>query len=373
MLSELPAADLESEHPPESAAEPAPVLAEPSVRDTRQAAFASTVLAAETPPRRAPIAAPAKLTEPAAVAALPSAPLQPVAERVGHKQTLPFGFVRQSAPESGPSVARASRPDITPQEASKAAQPKPAAPMAESPHHEQPPLAAKRAPAHEPAKGSSGYKRVLVLAGASIGATVVGMGLAFIVRHPQAGERDAAVQRRAAETAVPVATPSASTPVAMEAAPVASIAPAPGTAEAATGSAIQPAAQAPSASSAPSSGAAVTAAPPAASAPAATTEPAPSAAPTMAPVAQPLPDVPKPSFDVNRLPPDRAALIVHSSAATHVFVHGVDYGETNQVLMTSCGTRFVRLGRALGDFIEPGAAHVLKCRRLTELTIEPPR
>jgi len=106
--------------------------------------------------------------------------------------------------------------------------------------------------------------------------------------------------------------------------------------------------------------------------PTGTSTPAASAAPSAVPVAQPLPEVPKPSFDVNRLPPDRAALIVHSSATTHVFVHGVDYGETNQMLMTSCGTRFVRLGRAPGDFIEPGAAHVLKCRRLTELTIEPP-
>jgi len=74
---------------------------------------------------------------------------------------------------------------------------------------------------------------------------------------------------------------------------------------------------------------------------------------------------------VSKLPRDRAALIVHSSVSAHVFVHGADYGETNQMLMTSCGIRFVRLGRGPGDFIEPGLPHVIKCGKLTELTIEP--
>jgi hypothetical protein len=80
---------------------------------------------------------------------------------------------------------------------------------------------------------------------------------------------------------------------------------------------------------------------------------------------------PPPSVDVTKLPADRAYLLVTSSADTHVFVHGADYGPTNQVLMTSCGIRFVRLGRALGDFIEPGQSYVIKCGRFTELTIEP--
>jgi hypothetical protein len=80
-----------------------------------------------------------------------------------------------------------------------------------------------------------------------------------------------------------------------------------------------------------------------------------------------------PAIDLTKLAADRAALVVHSSASTHVFVHGTDYGETNHPLVTSCGIRFVRLGRALGDFIEPGAPYVIKCGRLTELTIEPSR
>jgi hypothetical protein len=78
-------------------------------------------------------------------------------------------------------------------------------------------------------------------------------------------------------------------------------------------------------------------------------------------------------FDLRKLPPERAALFVHSSATARVFVHGADYGDTNQVLITTCGIRFVRLGRALGDFIEPGQSYVIKCGRLTELSIEPAR
>jgi hypothetical protein len=85
-----------------------------------------------------------------------------------------------------------------------------------------------------------------------------------------------------------------------------------------------------------------------------------------------VPPAAPPSFDVRKLPRDRAALVVHSSVDTHVFVHGVDYGATNRTLMTSCGIRFVRLGRALGDFVEPGQSYVIKCGKLNELTIEPP-
>ena len=43
------------------------------------------------------------------------------------------------------------------------------------------------------------------------------------------------------------------------------------------------------------------------------------------------------------------------------------------MLVTSCGIRFVRLGRKLGDFIEPGRSYVVKCGKITELAIEPTR
>jgi hypothetical protein len=83
------------------------------------------------------------------------------------------------------------------------------------------------------------------------------------------------------------------------------------------------------------------------------------------------PAVSPPSFDLDKIPGDRAALLVHSSATARVFVHGKDYGETNQYLLTSCGIRFVRLGRGFNNFIEPGRSVVVKCGRVTEVTIEP--
>jgi hypothetical protein len=91
--------------------------------------------------------------------------------------------------------------------------------------------------------------------------------------------------------------------------------------------------------------------------------------PTGAPGAPPA--VPPASFDLTKLPSDRAALVVHSSANARVFVHGRDYGETNQYLMTTCGIRFVRIGRGFNDFLEPGRSIVVKCGRVTEVAIEP--
>jgi hypothetical protein len=87
----------------------------------------------------------------------------------------------------------------------------------------------------------------------------------------------------------------------------------------------------------------------------------------------PPPAVPPASFDLEKIPGDRAALLVHSGATARVFVHGRDYGETNQYLLTSCGIRFVRIGRGFNDFLEPGHSLVVKCGRVTEITIEPDR
>jgi hypothetical protein len=117
------------------------------------------------------------------------------------------------------------------------------------------------------------------------------------------------------------------------------------------------AASAPAAADAPSDAASVVA--PTASAPAATKS-------------QPA-VVPPPDFDLEKLPGDRAALLVRSSAQARVFVHGKDYGETNRYLLTTCGIRFVRLGQGFNAFIEPGRSIVLKCGRLTEVTIDPDR
>jgi hypothetical protein len=86
-----------------------------------------------------------------------------------------------------------------------------------------------------------------------------------------------------------------------------------------------------------------------------------------------VPAIPAPDFDLEKLPGDRAALLVRSSTQARVFVHGKDYGETNRSLLTTCGIRFVRLGRGFNDFIEPGRSIVVKCGRLTEVSIEPDR
>jgi hypothetical protein len=105
------------------------------------------------------------------------------------------------------------------------------------------------------------------------------------------------------------------------------------------------------------------------------TEPAPGASTPRAEGAELAapPAVQPPSFDLEKIPGDRAALLVRSSATARVFVHGKDYGETNQYLLTSCGIRFIRLGRGLNEFLEPGRSVVVRCGRVTELAIEPAR
>jgi hypothetical protein len=119
----------------------------------------------------------------------------------------------------------------------------------------------------------------------------------------------------------------------------------------------------------------------AAPAPSATPEPstapaaaesAPAPAASEAPATPPK-EVPPPSFDLTKLPGDRAALLVRSSVTARVFVHGKDYGETNQYLLTSCGIRFVRIGTGLNQFLEPGRSLVVKCGKTTEVSIEPGR
>jgi hypothetical protein len=102
------------------------------------------------------------------------------------------------------------------------------------------------------------------------------------------------------------------------------------------------------------------------------TPPEPSAAaPSAAIEAAAVPTGAAPEFDLTRLPAERAGLFVRSSSKARVFVHGTEYGDTNTWLITTCGIRFVRLGRKLGDFLEPGRSYVIKCGKATELSIEP--
>jgi DNA-binding response OmpR family regulator len=293
--------------------------------------LAATMLSATPAPT--PAFTPADATSPEALEeetrAAPPPPIRKPLAAPSIKKTLPMGFVRQQVPDSAPKAA---------------------APTAATLRSSQPAMMpAKAKPSSRPPAGArnAGSNRALWIILALVGAAGAGMGLALISRH----QDERAVR--------PKPTAVAQQPERVLPAP--SAAPAPTAATTATPAAVETAAPGPS-SEPPT---AVPSAEPTATA--AAVEPTPSAVePTPTAVAAPAPSV-----DFTKLPAERAFLIVHSSANTQVFVHGTNYGPTNQVLTTTCGIRFVRLGRALGDFVEPGQSYVIKCGRLTELRIEP--
>jgi DNA-binding response OmpR family regulator len=194
----------------------------------------------------------------------------------------------------------------------------------------------------------------LLLVGALAGATV------FVARAKQGG-----VARPPATTASPPPRVT-STPVA----DTASAAP-PESATAPVPSAMGSAETAPVPSAAPSaSGTPVASGSPVASA-------APevaSAAPEVASAAPPSPVTEPPAapeVDLTKLAARQGYLFVRSSVSARVFVMANDVGETNAPLVVNCGTKFIRLGRALGEFIEPGGSAIIKCGALTELSREP--
>jgi hypothetical protein len=295
-------------------------------------AFAATVVAAQAAPLPIPAEAPR---------APPPPPPRTAPHKPSIKQTLPMGFQKQEVPKAEPQVPKAE-PQVPKAE--------PQVPKAEPQVPKQMPRSPS--PARAEAKPALNVQRILLYTVASLAALGVGVGAAFVVHRQQAPGAAPAVEQRAALAPRP---PAATTATATAALPTTTAAPA-------TPSSI------PSAASVPTSAAITSASAPA---PAASEPAAPVPSTPPATTAAAAPPVSGPAIELNKLPPDRAALIVHSSASTHVFVHGTDYGETNRPLITSCGIRFVRLGRALGDFIEPGQPHVIKCGRLTELTIEP--
>ncbi len=249
-------------------------------------------------------------------------------------KTLPLGALKQPA----------SNPDPISKTLQSAAPPaSPAVPRRTS---SRPPAAAKKTSSKPPPAPKTNLRGVLLFILAAIAATAVGMGLALVTHS---GADDTASRAQQPVTQAPVAT----------------LAPSVGRAASAVANAAKLAVAAvPSAAGSEPAPSAPSAATAGATAPDRTVSPTASAAPAVLPVAAP-------AFDVSKLPRDRAALIVHSSASAHVFVHGIDYGETNQTLMTSCGIRFVRLGHGSGDFIGAGGSYVIKCGRLNELTLEP--
>jgi hypothetical protein len=93
---------------------------------------------------------------------------------------------------------------------------------------------------------------------------------------------------------------------------------------------------------------------------------APNVAPVGSGAAPPSPP------DVDQLPEDTAYLFVSSPLREAlVFVHGVQYGTTNQWLRTKCGLRFVRLGSAPGQWLSPGLPSRLRCRATNFIELTP--
>jgi len=332
-----PAADVAPAKEPKGAAFAATVLGPPPPPPPRRSLGSAPNIAPPPPPRSSPKAAATPLAAAEPAASEPKTPRSPPApavksalEVLGVQETLPLGFPKQPPPAgSGPPLA--ARREPVPQAPERAA-----------------------AATAEPARGGL----LWVLVAAAVGAAAIGVGAGFVMHEPAPDGPTGA----SASSIVAQAPPR---PTAADAAPVHS---ATSSAAAASGTAAELVASPPASATAITSASA-----PIASASAGATSAPPSASAPPAPVPSPTPTsaAPAASIDLRRLAADRGALIVHSSVSAHVFVHGTDYGETNRPLMTSCGIRFVRLGRGPGDFLEPGRSYVLKCGRLNELTIEP--
>ncbi len=67
----------------------------------------------------------------------------------------------------------------------------------------------------------------------------------------------------------------------------------------------------------------------------------------------------------------QAYVFVQSSGDAKVFLHGIESGRTNQWIESKCGTRFVRLGNAPGDWISKGVPHRLSCRQANIIQLDP--
>jgi hypothetical protein len=172
---------------------------------------------------------------------------------------------------------------------------------------------------------------------AVVGAVIAGFLLGLIPTGGASAQRVAQPERAATATVKSVA------PVAMPVAPSATPSPAPPPARSVARVAVPSALPAPVPSAAP-----------------------PPSAASAAPATEAPPDV-----DPSLLLATQGYLYIRSSASTKVFVMGREVGETNAPIVTSCGTRHVRLGPKLGTFIEPGGPVIIKCGALTEVKREP--
>jgi DNA-binding response OmpR family regulator len=93
-------------------------------------------------------------------------------------------------------------------------------------------------------------------------------------------------------------------------------------------------------------------------------EPAPTPAPDTPPAIPPAPDP-------SNLSESHGYLYVSSSITATVFVHGVEAGKTNQWLESRCGFRFIRLGKAPGQWLSEGLPTKVRCRKANRIELQP--
>ncbi len=356
-------------HPPTPAAAPRPATpaapAEAATKPAAAHAFAATMVAVQPPPAASPPAASPPAASPPA-AAPPPARLPPPFPAAAMGNAFASTVVSNVAPPRAAEAVDANAtteappPSIQAQQVATMRLPPPGAVPAPLGPPQKPPswqapsaprpaeawAAIAPAPAKPPTapapKSTSTSRGTIILAAilgfaAVVGAVVAAFVLGLVPPQGASAQRSASVPERTATqpapsaalpTATAVAKPSAAPPVAV------------------TSAAPSPAAPA-SASAAPS------AAPPAS----ASAAPSPAAAPAAAP-----------AVDLSALKAKQAYLFVRSDVDARVFIFANDVGATNQPIIVGCGTKFVRLGRKLGDFLEPGGPVVIKCGVLNELT-----
>lgn len=74
--------------------------------------------------------------------------------------------------------------------------------------------------------------------------------------------------------------------------------------------------------------------------------------------------------NLSELDDDEVWLLVRSRTTAHVFVHGIDLGQTNEWHRSKCGMRFIRLGHEPGRWLSEGSAHKLPCQTTFAIDVE---
>lgn len=84
----------------------------------------------------------------------------------------------------------------------------------------------------------------------------------------------------------------------------------------------------------------------------------------------PADETPEPEPATEEIPDGYAQLYVESSLDTNVFVHGKEVGTTNTVVLSHCGPRFIRLGKAPGQWESEGVPKIIECGKMNRVKLE---